>query len=116
MLDLPDHVDVPRLLARGLVAQALERNPDLDFVPPLGHAAARLEHIVGAQVGLLASHQGAADEAAWQLLAPSISAPPACTPSGLTANISAWRPSWKGPMRIWMLSSPKIRSRLASVA
>ena len=42
------------------------------------------------------------------MLAPSTSAPSPCTPSGFTANINAFLPSWNVPSRICTLSSPKI--------
>ena len=64
VLHLADDVDAPILRLRGLIAEALERNPDLHFVTPVSHAPARLKDVVGAQVGLLAPDDRPPDESA----------------------------------------------------
>src|SRR2546425_4734781 len=57
VLHLAYDVQLPVLRLPRLIPDALERNPHLDFVSPIGDAPARLEHKVGTQVGLLASHE-----------------------------------------------------------
>src|SRR5881409_1404921 len=64
VLHLAYDVQLPVLRLARLIPDALERNPHLDFVSPIGDAPARLKDEVGAQVGLLPSHDRAADEAA----------------------------------------------------
>src|SRR5919198_4094012 len=64
MLHLAHDIQAPILRLRGWIAEALERNPDLDLVSPFGHVAARLKDVVGTQVGLFAPDDCAADEAA----------------------------------------------------
>jgi len=51
VLDLAHDVQPPVLGLMRLIAEALERNADLDFVSPIGDAAARLKDEVGAQIG-----------------------------------------------------------------
>jgi hypothetical protein len=58
VLHQPNHVDAPALLARWLVAKALERNPNLDFISVLGEPALRLEDEVRAQVSRLSLDHG----------------------------------------------------------
>jgi hypothetical protein len=50
VLDPAQDVDAPGLLPALLVAQALERDPDLDFIAAGDEAAARLEDVVRVQV------------------------------------------------------------------
>ena len=50
MLGRPHDLDAPVLRIRALIAEALERDPHLHLVPPLGHAAVRFVDIVGVQV------------------------------------------------------------------
>src|SRR3989454_6510760 len=64
VLDLAHDVQPPVLRLPRLIPDALERNPHLDLVSPIGGVPARLKHEIGTQVGLLPSHDGAADEAA----------------------------------------------------
>src|SRR5438034_6352801 len=64
MLDLPHNVQVPVLRLLRLVAETLEGDPHLDFVPPVRDATARLEDVVRTQIGLLAADYRTADEAA----------------------------------------------------
>src|SRR2546423_14268406 len=64
MLYLAHDVQAPILRLLGLISQALERDPDLDLVPPLGEPPAGLEHVIGAEVGSLTTDEGTADESA----------------------------------------------------
>src|SRR5438045_3438170 len=64
VLDLAHDIQTPILRLLGLISQALERDPDLDLVPPLGEPPAGLEHVIGAEVGSLTADEGAADESA----------------------------------------------------
>src|SRR5207245_9466146 len=43
-------LDAPILGVGALIAETLEGNPHLHLVAPIGHAAARLVHVVGVQV------------------------------------------------------------------
>jgi hypothetical protein len=56
VLDLAGDVDAPALLRRRLIAQALERNPDLHLVAILREPALGLVDVVGAQVGQFAPY------------------------------------------------------------
>src|SRR4029079_14446127 len=49
-LDAADDVKAPVLGGRRLVAQALERNADLDLVPEVGQMSLRVEDEIGAEV------------------------------------------------------------------
>src|SRR5207237_6083948 len=64
VLDLAHDVQPPVLRLARLIPETLERNAHLDFVSPLRDAPARLAPEVRAQVGLLPSHDCAADEPA----------------------------------------------------
>ncbi|MBK8003768.1 MAG: hypothetical protein IPK12_07410 [Gemmatimonadetes bacterium] len=64
MLHQAEDVELPGLLVGRLVAQALERDADLDLVAPRHQPAARLEQEVGREVRPLARPRRAAVEAA----------------------------------------------------
>ena len=63
-LDRPDHVNVPVLDFRGLIAEALERNADLDLVAGVRQPSFRIEDEIGAQIRKRPSAGEAAEAAA----------------------------------------------------
>ena len=67
MLDLAVHVDPPGLHVHALIAQALERDSDLDLIAPIGHPTLGLVHEVGAQVDGVARRRGRAGAGAASL-------------------------------------------------
>jgi hypothetical protein len=91
-----------------LVAQALERDPDFDFIAPVRDAAARLEDVVGTQVRLFPADHGAADESAGgDVGAFDHRAIPLHT-EGVDGEHQRLFAVVEVPSRIWTLSSPKI--------
>ena len=64
VLHSTQHVDAPGLLVAVLIAQALERNPDLDLVAALVHPAARLEDVIGIEVDVAVERAHAPESAA----------------------------------------------------
>ena len=55
-LHVPVDLDSPLLRTRRRIPHAAEGNADLDFVPPIGHVAARFPDEISAQVGLARHH------------------------------------------------------------